>query len=245
MRAAATVGACGLFGAVMMIWVLRAQHPLDVYVSGLGAPDSPVAGVFNATLLGIGICGALIAIAVCATRAPGDRLGLWLGAVMGLAGGSFIVASRVTCTAGCPLPVSPTFTAADATHVTFAVIGFAAACLAMLLVALRSVRRAARQLSFGCAIAVGVIALGGALAALLQVGVSVGATLEFIAATIALAWCGWFGLHVARAPVAAHRRCSRRSSSAVAVRTWGASDAASSVDSSGHVTAIAATGQPV
>lgn len=80
------------------------------------------------------------------------------------------------------------------------VLGFAAACLAMLMVALRASGRAPRQLSVTCALAVGLIALGGALAALLQAGLDVGATLEFVAATIALTWCGWFGLHVARNP---------------------------------------------
>lgn len=198
MRAMAAASAAGMLSSVVMIWMLRGRHPLDVYVSGLGAPDSPVAGAFNTTLLAIGVCGVLLAVAVGAVRAPADRVGAWLAAAIAAAGASFVVASRVTCTAGCPLPGSPSFALADAVHVTFAVIGFAAGCAAMLAAAIRATGRAARRVSAACAAAVGVIALGGAFAALFRVGLSVGPSLEFVATTVALGWCGWFGLHLAR-----------------------------------------------
>ncbi|WKK70681.1 hypothetical protein Q0F99_12795 [Rathayibacter oskolensis] len=49
-----------------------------------------------------------------------------------LAAGCFALASQVTCTAGCPLPVGPTFSWQDLIHTSAAVLGFAAACMAML-----------------------------------------------------------------------------------------------------------------
>lgn len=173
------------------------RHPRDVYVSGLGAPDSPVAAVFNVTLLTVGACGLLLAAGVTAIRGRADRLGRILGAAIALAGVCFVIASQVTCTAGCPLPGSPTFAVADAVHVTFAVVGFAAGCGAILLAALRASSAAVRWMSMLCGVTVGVVALAGALIALTRIGLVLGPTMEFAATTIALVWCGWFGLHTA------------------------------------------------
>jgi hypothetical protein len=117
----------------------------------------------------------------------------WLAAVpsslaLTAAALSFGVASQITCTAYCPLPVGEAFTWQDLIHTVCAVIGFSAAAFVMLQAASdRHLRRLAR-FSLGSAISVAVIAGIGGLLSLLRFGTQLGGVLELVATTIALAW---------------------------------------------------------
>jgi hypothetical protein len=123
-------------------------------------------------------------------------LGRWLPAVtIGFAGLCFAVASQVTCTATCPVPlVDPRSTPQDLVHTTFAVLGFAAACYAMLQVAFSRRRPRIARFSLVSCIAVGVISGAGGLLALVHVAVDFGSWLEFAGMTVAIAWLATYGV---------------------------------------------------
>ncbi|SDZ50404.1 DUF998 domain-containing protein [Herbiconiux ginsengi] len=182
---AALVGAIGL----ALIWVARIAAARFVYVSELGATGEPTAEVFRWSLVLVAVSAMLVA--VCAPRLrPRVR---WLAAVPPaavLAGSAiaFGVASQVTCTVGCPLPVGSAFTWQDLIHTSCAVLGFAGAAFVMLQVATDRTFRALARFSLISAIAVAVIAGIGGLLSVFRFGTQVGGVLELVATTVALLW---------------------------------------------------------
>jgi hypothetical protein len=164
-----------------------------VYVSEMGAPDLPTAGAFEVALLLVAAGGALIAAGAWPVRARLLRALPPAGAIL-LAAACFALASQVTCTAGCPLPVGPAFSWQDLIHTSAAVLGFAAACLAMLQLATVRGRPGVARLSLGAGVAVALVAGTGGILSLLQVWLRVGGTLEFVATAIAVLWLAVVGL---------------------------------------------------
>lgn len=189
-------GTAAVLSGLAIIWAVRLTVPYPVYVSELGAVGTPTAGPFEVALLCIAIGGIAIALAAGHARAQVRMLGRWLPAVtIGFAGMCFAVASQVTCTATCPVPlVDPRSTVQDLAHTTFAVLGFAAACYAMLQVAFSRRRPRVARFSLVCCIAVGVISGAGGLLALVHVAVDFGSWLEFAGMTVAIAWLATYGL---------------------------------------------------
>jgi hypothetical protein len=126
---------------------------------------------------------------------------LWIGC------GFFLVASQVTCTAGCPLPVGPTFTWQDFIHTTVAVLAFAAACVAMLQISLSKGSRMLAGFSLAAGLAVAVIAAAGGVLSLARFEANFGSRLELLATTIAIGWLVVLGailaIRLARMPRAA------------------------------------------
>jgi hypothetical protein len=184
-----------------LIWSARLAADRFLYVSELGATGEPTAEVFRWGLVLVAVSAALVAFAAPRLH-PRVR---WLAAVppaLVLAGSAvaFGIASQVTCTAYCPLPVGEAFTWQDLIHTVCAVIGFAGAALVMLQVAVdRRLRRLAR-FSLVSAIAVAVIAGIGGLLSLLRFGTQVGGVLELVATTIALLWLVGLAALLAVAP---------------------------------------------
>nr|WP_216845464.1 DUF998 domain-containing protein [Rathayibacter sp. VKM Ac-2857] len=167
-----------------------------VYVSEMGAPDLPTAGTFRIALLLVAAGGVAIAVGARAVRTrllPGFRPAL---AIL-LAALCFALASQVTCTAGCPLPVGPRFSWQDLIHTSAAVLGFSAACLAMLQLATARERPGVARLSLVAGIAVALVAGTGAIFSLLRLWLGVGGTLEFVATAIAVLWLAVVGLVLA------------------------------------------------
>ncbi|MFB2599574.1 DUF998 domain-containing protein [Herbiconiux sp. P17] len=183
--AAAALGAVGL----ALIWVARIAAARFVYVSELGATGEPTAEVFRWGLVLVAVAAMLVAL--CAPRLrPSVR---WLAvaspaAVLAGSAIAFGVASQITCTVGCPLPVGPAFTWQDLIHTSCAVLGFAGAAFVMLQVATDEAFRALARFSLVSAIAVAVIAGVGGLLSLFRFGTQVGGVLELVATTIALLW---------------------------------------------------------
>ncbi|SMH45555.1 Protein of unknown function [Rathayibacter oskolensis] len=175
-----------------------------VYVSEMGAPDLPTAGTFRIALLLVAAGGALIAAGSWSVRTRLLR-GLPPSAVILLAAACFALASQVTCTAGCPLPVGPAFSWQDLIHTSAAVLGFAAACVAMLQLATARERPGVARLSLIAGIAVAVVAGAGAVLSLLRVWMGLGGTLEFVATAIAVLWLAVVGVALAAEEVSAVR----------------------------------------
>ena len=174
---------------LVLIWVARLGADRFLYVSELGATGEPTAGVFRVAMTLVA-CSAI----VCALAAPRLRPRMrWLAfvpssIVLLVAGLMFGIASQVTCTRYCPLPVGAAFTWQDLIHTVCAVIGFAAAALVMLQAAAdRRFRRLAR-FSLVSAVVVAVIAGIGGILSLLQLATQLGGILELVATTVALAW---------------------------------------------------------
>ena len=189
-RAAVLALACVLaLTGLGLIWAARLSADRFLYVSELGAVGEPTAEVFRWALMTVAVAAALVAL--CAPRlAPRIR---WLAAVppaLVLAGAAlaFAVASQVTCTAYCPLPVGPAFTWQDLIHTVCAVLGFAGAALVMLQAAADDRLRGLARFSLVAAIAVAVIAGAGGLLSLLRFATQLGGILELIATSIALLW---------------------------------------------------------
>jgi membrane-associated PAP2 superfamily phosphatase len=90
--------------------------------------------------------------------------------------------------------VDPRSTVQDLTHTIFAVLGFAAACYAMLQVAFSRRRPRVARLSLVSSIAVGVISGAGGVLALVHIAVDFGAWLEFAGMTVAIAWLATYGM---------------------------------------------------
>lgn len=195
------VGAMLVTGSAAVIWALRSGYAGAIYVSGLGATGEPTASDFNVALLVLGVGGAFVALSARGVRpyhrAPRLLRALAPWALLLIASLCFVAASRVTCSAKCPIPSDPRFTVADAVHISLAVAGFALACLAMLLVAAVASSRALRVSSLVAAVAVGVIAGIGGLLSLAEANVLLGGWLEFIAMTLALLWLAWYAVAVA------------------------------------------------
>jgi len=198
-RALAIAGAVLVLAALAIIWGARGTIDRVVYVSGLGAAGMPTAGWFMAALLCVAAGGALIAWVARGIRARVRILGLWLPAVsLGAASLCFLVASQVTCTAGCPLPIQPGFfSLQDLVHISFAVLAFALACWAMLQCAAALDRPVLARLSLGAAVAVAAIAGAGGLMSVFGFHREVGAWLEYAATSIGLLWVAVLGLATA------------------------------------------------
>ncbi|MGO2659942.1 DUF998 domain-containing protein [Mycetocola reblochoni] len=187
---ALTLGLVLVVGATGVIWTGRAITGRSVYVSELGAAEAATATAFNAALLALG--AGVIAVAAASrhqTGATARRTRRWTVRLLLLGtGAAFAVASRVPCSAGCPVPGSTAFTATDAVHLSAAVAGFALAGLAMIVTAATPGRRLLRLSSL---VAVALMALAAAAGGLLSLQgsfLALGATLEFVAMTVAVAW---------------------------------------------------------
>jgi hypothetical protein len=192
------VGCLCVMFALAIIWVARISVGRDVYVSELGATGMPTARWFEAALLLIVAGGALIGYAARALRSRPLVFTAWIPAVsLWVASGCFLVASQVTCTAGCPVPYGPSFTWQDFIHTTLAVLAFAAACWAMVQIAFASGHRSIATMSLVAAITVAVVAGAGGLLSLLQFQANFGSRLEFLATTVALLWLVLLGVSLA------------------------------------------------
>ncbi len=202
----ALVGCALVAAGLTTIWGARLTVPRVLYVSELGATGEPTAGWFRAALLLIVAGGSLIAWAGRRIRSNLPLLRAWTPAISLWTGCTFfLVASQVTCTAGCPLPYGSTFTWQDFTHTSVAVIAFAAACWAMLQCSFAAGHRALRRFSLASGIAVAVVAGTGGILSLARFGTDVGSVLELVATTIALVWLGSLGLVLAARASAAQQ----------------------------------------
>ncbi len=183
------LGALSAAAGLGLIWAARLSASRFLYVSELGADGEPTAATFRWALVLVSVAAALVALAA-PPLTPRIR---WLAVVppaVVLAGAAvaFGIASQVTCTAYCPLPVGASFTWQDFIHTVSAVLGFAGAAFVMLQVAAdRRFRRLAR-FSLGSAIAVALISATGGMLSVLRFGTQVGGVLEFVATSIALVW---------------------------------------------------------
>ncbi|RDV44301.1 hypothetical protein DOE76_13035 [Leifsonia sp. ku-ls] len=197
------IGTLCVLGGLTIIWAARLTVPYPVYVSELGAQGAPTAGPFAVALLLIAGGGFAIALASGHVRSSAPLLGRWApAATLGFAAVCFVLASQVTCTAYCPVPlVDPKSTVQDLVHTVSAVIGFAAACFAMLQVGFsRRLPRLSLLSRLSCA-AVAVITIVGGLLAIVRVGSDVGAWLELVGTTVAIAWIAVYAVALARVPV--------------------------------------------
>lgn len=175
-----------------------------VYVSEMGAPDMATAGTFRIALVLVAIGGTLTGAGAWSVRVRLLR-SLRPALAILLAAGCFALASQVTCTAGCPLPVGPSFSWQDLVHTSAAVLGFAAACVAMLQLSTARERPGVARLSLVAGVTVALVAGAGAILSLLRVWMGVGGTLEFVATVIAVLWLVFVGLVLAAEEVSAAR----------------------------------------
>jgi hypothetical protein len=197
--AAAVTGAVLIAAALVIIWVSRAQFGgSDVYVSELGGTGAPTAHAFEVALLLVVAGGALVAFAGKDVRSRAWIVAFWAPAVsIWIACGFFLVASQVTCQAGCPLPTLSPFDWQDLTHISCAVLAFVAACLAMLQTAFAVDHRYLARFSLAIAIAVAVISGLGGILSLARFDTELGGYSEFTATTLAIAWVIVFGIAIA------------------------------------------------
>jgi hypothetical protein len=192
------LGSACVLAALGIIWVARISQGRDLYVSELGAPGQPTARWFEAALLLIVAGGSLIAYAARGIRSELRVLRRWAPAVsLWIGCGFFLVASQVTCTTGCPLPVGASFTWQDLIHTVVAVLAFAAACVAMLQASFAEGYRMLARLSLGSGVAVALIAGAGGILSLARFHAEFGSRLELAATTIALAWLLVLGVMMA------------------------------------------------
>lgn len=193
----AAVGAAAAFVSAALIWVCRLWDPSVHYVSQLGATGMPTAPVFNLALLLLAVAAVLVDRAL--HRGPNDvyDVGWPIATTLLLCGLCFGIASAVTCSPGCPVPFTPGALPQDLVHITFAVIGFVLAIVAMGQVALVRRRPWMRGASLLILIAVGATSFTGAMLALFRGDTVLGGNLEFTAATLAIAWFGVFGSQIA------------------------------------------------
>jgi hypothetical protein len=197
------IGTIAVLGGLTVIWAARLTVPYPVYVSELGARGAPTAEPFAVALLSIAAGGFSIALASGHIRSAAPVLGRWAPAItLGFAGLCFVVASQITCTAACPVPlIDPRSTVQDLVHTLTAVLGFAAACYAMLQVAFAAALPRIARFSLLCCVAVASITIVGGLLALVHVATDVGAWLELAGTTVAIAWLAVYGVSLARVPV--------------------------------------------
>ncbi|RFA19832.1 DUF998 domain-containing protein [Subtercola boreus] len=188
-------GALLLAGAVTAIWSLRLTSRADVYLSEMGAPDAPAAPLFNTALLLLAIGGILVAVARRRTRSSVGVLGAWtVSATLVFACLSIAVASRVTCTPGCPVPFTAGSTAADVVHTLFATLGFGGVGLAIIQAAFAPGLRALHPVSIASGALIILLSGTGGLLSIFHYRVDLGGWLELAAATIALLWVIAFAL---------------------------------------------------
>ena len=183
------IAALAVLVGLGLLWGARIAADRFVYVSELGADGEPTAWAFRWALLLI--AGAALVVAGAA-RELRSRLRLLARFTpsfsLVVAAAAFAFASQVTCTSGCPLPVGPAFTWQDLLHTAVAVLGFAAACVAMLQVATARNHPGLARLSLLSAIGVAVVAGAGGILSIARVMVGLGGILEFVATTLALLW---------------------------------------------------------
>ena len=197
-RLLAWLGIVAVLAALVIIWAARLTIPRDLYVSELGATGMPTAHWFQVALVLIVIGGVAIGWVGRGIRSRPRILNLWSPSMtLFVSCGFFLIASQITCTAGCPVPYGPRFTWPDFIHTTSAVIAFAAAVFTILQCAFAVGHRALRIFSLIAAISVAVIAGAGGLMSLLDFYATFGSRLEFVATTIGLAWILVFGLVLA------------------------------------------------
>ncbi len=198
------LGSALVLVALVIIWAARLSERRDLYVSELGAAGQPTAHWFEGALLLIVVGGSLIAYAARGIRSRVPLLSLWAPAVSLWVGcGFFLIASQVTCTSGCPLPVGTSFTWQDLIHTVVAVLAFAAACLGMLQVSFSVGHRSLARLSLGAGVSVAIIAGAGGILSLARFQANFGSRLELAATTIALGWLLTLGLVMALRPAGA------------------------------------------
>jgi hypothetical protein len=202
-----SVAAVAVLVGLGLLWGARIAANRFVYVSELGADGEPTAWAFRWALLLIASAAVVVAAAARDLRSRVRILAVWTPSVSLLvAGASFAVASQVTCTSGCPLPVGAAFNWQDLTHTVIAVLGFAAACVAMLQVATAKDHPGLARLSLVSAVVVAVVAGTGGILSLARFMVDLGGLLEFAATTVALLWLAALAL----ALIGARSRSSRR-----------------------------------
>lgn len=198
----ALIGGIAAFVSAGLIWFCRAVDPNVHYVSQLGATGMPTAPLFNLALLLLAVATVLVDRATIA-RGAGFVAGWPVATTLLLCGLCFGVASVITCSPGCPVPFTPGALPQDLVHISFAVLGFVLAIVAMGQVAALRRRPWMRAASVVTLVAVGATSLTGAMIALFRGDTVLGGNLEFTAATLAITWFGVFGLQVAadhRAP---------------------------------------------
>lgn len=196
------IGSVFVLAALVIIWAARISQGRDLYVSELGAAGQPTAHWFEGALLLIVVGGSLIAYAARGIRSRVPLLSLWAPTISLWVGcGFFLIASQVTCTSGCPLPVGVSFTWQDLIHTVVAVLAFAAACLGMLQVSFAAGHRSLARFSLGAGVAVAVIAGAGGILSLARFQTDFGSRLELAATTIALGWLLTLGLMMTRRTV--------------------------------------------
>ena len=194
------IGTVAVLGGLTIIWAARLTVERAVYVSELGAEGAPTAGMFRVALLLVAAGGFSIALASGHVRSRVRLLDRWAPALsLGFAAICFVVASQVTCTANCPVPIAdPRSTVQDLTHTVSAVLGFAAACYAMLQVAFAARLPRVARFSLVSCVAVAAITIVGGMLAIVHVATDVGAWLELNGTTVAIAWIAVFALALIR-----------------------------------------------
>lgn len=201
-RVALTAGALASLAGVSLIWLARASIQRPIYVSELGAHGMSTAPLFVTALLLVAAGGALIAIA---GGHPQSRLPLIgtasVGGTIAISSVFFVVASQVSCTAGCPVPlVGAGSTFQDLVHTTAAVLGFVAGCFAMLQVGCAGRRMPIARFSAAACCLVGAITIVGGMLSIFRTATDVGGVLEFIGTTVAIGWLTCYGLWLAWRP---------------------------------------------
>ena len=122
-RFLAAIGILAVLAALLIIWAARLTVTRDLYVSELGAAGEPTARWFQVALVLIVIGGVAIGWVGRGIRSRPRILNLWSPSMtLFVSCGFFLIASQVTCTAGCPVPYGPRFTWPDFIHTTSAVI---------------------------------------------------------------------------------------------------------------------------
>lgn len=183
------IAAMAVLVGLGLLWGARIAADRFVYVSELGADGEPTAWAFRWALLLIAGAALVVAGAARELRSRLRVLARFTPSFsLVVAAAAFAFASQVTCTSGCPLPVGPAFTWQDLLHTAVAVLGFAAACVAMLQVATARNHPGLARLSLLSAIGVAVVAGAGGILSLARVMVGLGGILEFVATTLALLW---------------------------------------------------------
>ncbi|MFJ4037404.1 DUF998 domain-containing protein [Microbacterium sp. NPDC090007] len=196
-RTLAVLGALCAFGSSALIWLCRLWDPSVHYVSQLGATGMTTAPLFNLALLLLAIAAVLVERALL-VRGAGYVAGWPIATTLMLCGLCFGFASVVTCSPGCPVPFTAGALPQDLVHISFAVLGFALAIVAMAQTTALRRRPWMRAASMLTLIAVGVASFTGAMIALYRGDTVLGGNLEFTAATLAIIWFGVFGLQVAQ-----------------------------------------------
>lgn len=181
----AFLGASALVTSLTTIWLIRLGTDVDIYVSGFGATGRSTALVFNTALAGVGAGGLLIAIASRRIHAPSAALAAFAWC-LGFASLSFVAASRITCTLGCPIPFTADASWQDAVHVGLACLGFGLAIIAILISG--KLGAEFRRLVWPTVIGVAIPAATGGFLSLLGVALGLGGWLELVATTVALSW---------------------------------------------------------